>query len=79
MTNLFQGAVRRMKRKAEDSLSNAGVDSDCIPGFEDAFADDVLRYNDVMSSNVETFHKREDLNVPFVVRISIIYFFCKVI
>ena len=64
---LFQGAVSRIKRNAEKCLSNGGVDSANIPGFDAVFSDEVLDYNDVMVSNLETFHNREDINIPFIV------------
>lgn len=64
---LFQGAVGRIKRNAEQCLSNGGVDSANIPGFDAVFSDEVLDYNDVMVSNLETFHNREGINIPFIV------------
>lgn len=64
---LFQGAVGRIKRNAEQCLSNGGVDSANIPGFDAVFSDEVLVYNDVMVSNLETFHNRQGINIPFIV------------
>lgn len=64
---LFQGAVSRIKRNAEQCLSKGGVDSANIPGFDAVFSDEVLDYNDVMVSNLETFHNREGANIPFIV------------
>lgn len=64
---LFQGAVGRIKRNAEQCLSNGGVDSANIPSFDAVFSDEVLVYNDVMVSNLETFHNRQGINIPFIV------------
>ena len=64
---LFQGAVSRIKRNAEQCLSNSGVDSANIPGFDAAFSYEVLDYNDIMVSNLETFHNRESINIPLTV------------
>lgn len=64
---LFQGAVGRIKRNAEQCLSNCGVDSANIPSFDAVFSDEVLVYNDVMVSNLETFHNRQGINIPFIV------------
>lgn len=64
---LLQGAVNRIKRNVEQCLSNDGVDSTKISGFDAVFSDEVLDYSDVMVSNLETFHKREDINIPYVV------------
>ena len=65
---LFQGAVSRIKRNAEQCLSNGGVVSANIPGFDAVFSDEVLNYNDVMMSNLETFRNREGINIPFIVQ-----------
>lgn len=64
---LLQGAVNRIKRNVEQCLSNDGVESTKISGFDAVFSDEVLDYSDVMVSNLETFHKREDINIPYVV------------
>ena len=56
---LLQGAVGRIKRNAEQCLSNGGVDSSSVPGFDAMFSDELLDYNDVTVSNLETFHNRE--------------------
>lgn len=64
---LFRGAVGRIKRNAEQCLSNCGVDSANIPSFDAVFSDEVLVYNDVMVSNLETFHNRQGINIPFIV------------
>lgn len=56
------------KRNAEQCLSNGGVDSANIPGFDAVFSDEVLDYNDVMVSNLETFRNREGINIPFIVQ-----------
>lgn len=64
---LFQGAVSRIKRNAELCLSNGGVDSANIPDFDAVFSDEALNYNDVMVSNLESFHNREGINIPFIV------------
>lgn len=70
---LFQGSIQRIKRKAEDCLAEAGIDSGDIPGFQDSFQDEMDEYNDIMTSNMETFHKRGDCDIPFVVSISVIF------
>ena len=69
---LFQGSIQRIKRKAEDCLAEAGIHSGDIPGFQDSFQDEMDEYKDIMTSKVETFHKRDDCNIPFVVSITMI-------
>ena len=75
---LLEGSIQRIKRKAEDCLSNAGINSSNVPGFDDAFLDEILDCNSIqiMASNVENYHKREDCNIPFVVRITILEVLC---
>lgn len=70
---LLEGSIERIKRKAVTSLSDAGINSTDVPGFDDAFLDDVLDCSNIqaMASNVENYHKMEHCNIPFVVRISI--------
>ena len=70
---LFQGSVRRLKRKAEDCLAKAGLDSREIPGFEKSFQDEIDDYNDIMASDMKNFHKRDDCSIPFVVSINNLY------
>lgn len=74
---LLEGSLSRIKRKAETSLSNAGINSSDVAGFDDAFLDDILECSNIqaMASNVENFHKMEHCNIPFVVRIVILLFF----
>lgn len=64
---LFQGAVSRIKRNVENCLQSDGVECSNIPGFDAVFSDEALEYSDVMLSNLETLHKREDRNMPYVV------------
>lgn len=73
---LVQGSIERIKRKAENCLLTAGINSRDVPGFDDVFLDDILDCNNiqVMASNVETYHKKENCNIPFVVSITFIYF-----
>lgn len=56
------------------SLSDAGINTTDVPGFDDAFLDDILYCNNiqVMASNVENYHKMEHCNIPFVVRILLL-------
>lgn len=69
---LLQGSIQRIKRKAESCLLNAGINSSDVPGFDDAFLDDIVDCNniEVIASNVETYHKKENCNIPIVVRIT---------
>ena len=71
---LLQGSIQRIKRKADSCLLNAGINSRDVPGFDDAFLDDILDCNNiqVMASNVENYHKMEHCNIPFVVRILLL-------
>ena len=74
---LVQGSIQRIKRKADSCLLSAGINSRDVPGFDDAFLDDILDCNNIeaMASNVETYHKKENCNIPFVVRLTFIYFY----
>ncbi len=74
---LLEGSLKRIKRKAETSLSNAGIDSSDVAGFDNAFLDDILDCNNIqaMASNVENLHKTENCNIPFVVRYRIFFGF----
>ena len=76
---LLEGSIQRIKKKAETSLSDAGINSSDVAGFDDAFLDDILDCNNIqaMVSNVENYHKMEHSNIPFVVRMIILISVCK--
>ena len=71
---LLEGSIEGIKRKAVTSLSDAGINTTDVPGFDDAFLDDILYCNNIqaMASNVENYHKMEHCNIPFVVRILLL-------
>ena len=73
---LLEGSIEGIKRKAVTSLSDAGINSTDVPGFDDAFVDGILDCNNIqaMASNVENYHKMEHFNIPFVVRILLLWF-----
>ena len=73
---LLEGSIKGIKRKAVTSLSDAGINSTDVPGFDEAFLDGILDCNNIqaMASNVENYHKMEHCNIPFLVRILLLRF-----
>ena len=72
---LLEGSIEGIKRKAVTSLSDAGINSTDVPGFDDGFLEDILDCNNIqaMASNVESYHKMKHYNIPFVVRILLLW------
>ena len=50
---LLEGSIEGIKRKAVTSLSDAGINSTDVPGFDDAFLDDILDCNNHTSYGVK--------------------------
>ena len=73
---LLEGSIKGIKRKAVTSLSDAGINSTDVPGFDEAFLDGILDCNNIqaMASNVENYHKMAHCNIPFLVRILLLTF-----
>ena len=50
---LLEGSIEGIKRKAVTSLSDAGINSTDVPGFDDAFVDDIFRLQQHTSYGVQ--------------------------
>ena len=72
---LLEGSIEGIKRKTVTSLLDAGINSTDVPGFDDAFLDDILDCNNIkaMPSNVENYYKMKHNNILFVVRILLLW------